>query len=186
MDLCVSAGHACGKAVSVDGSFVAANASPVRRVDGNDVPAAWREAPGAQSHAVQSYLADLDRTAGLAGEEQQDEAPFVPKHTSLTDPQAAWSRIKNVGCFGYKAHFLIDNAHGIILDVEGTDARLSLEIVGRTRHAGTPAGRARHRTGSARRRQKLWHRRVPGLARWAGHRTDGARARPHAPDKRHV
>lgn len=129
VDLCVSAGHACGKAVSVDGSFVAANASPVRRVDGNDVPAAWREAPGAQSHAVQSYLADLDRAAGLVSEEQQDEAPFVPKHTSLTDPQAAWSRIKNVGCFGYKAHFLIDNAHGIILDAEGTDARLSLEIV---------------------------------------------------------
>jgi len=52
VDLCVSAGHACGKAVSVDGSFVAANASPVRRVDGNDVPASWREAPNAQSDAV--------------------------------------------------------------------------------------------------------------------------------------
>ena len=129
VDLCVSAGHACGKALSVDGSFIAADASPVRRVDGNDVPASWRETPDAQPHAVQSYLADLDRAAGLVDAEQQDGGSFVPKHTSLTDPQAAWSRIKNVGCFGYKAHFLIDNAHGIILDAEGTDARLSLEIV---------------------------------------------------------
>lgn len=134
VDLCLAAGHAPGQAVSVDGSFIVADASPMRRVDGNSVLFSWREAPDVQPHPVQAYFADLDTAAGLdaaglAYEEQRDVPAFVPKHTSLTDPRAAWSRVKNVGCFAYKAHFLIDNAHGVILDAEGTDARLSHEIV---------------------------------------------------------
>lgn len=121
VERCVAAGLATGEALSVGGSFLRADASPTRRVDGAAVPAAWGEAPGEQPRPVREYLAALDATAGLPAEPEA----FVPKHTSLTDPQAAWSRADNLGQFGYKAHSLLDNARGITLDVEGTEARLS-------------------------------------------------------------
>ena len=61
---------------------------------------------------------------------QRDEPKHPPpKYLSETDPQAAWSRKHGPGGFCYETNYLVDNAHGIIVDVEATPARLSQEIV---------------------------------------------------------
>lgn len=132
VDLCRKAGLADGDALSVDGSFIAADASASagRRTPGSEPPADWATTPDAQRRCVRAYLEGLDTEAGFSeAEPLAKELAFVPKYLSVTDPQAAWSRVRNIGRFGYKAHFLIDNAHAIIVDAEGTDSRLSNEIV---------------------------------------------------------
>jgi len=53
----------------------------------------------------------------------------APKYLSPTDPAAAWSIKHGVGVFAYETNLLVDTAHGIIVDVEATPARLSQEIV---------------------------------------------------------
>jgi hypothetical protein len=53
----------------------------------------------------------------------------APKYLSLTDPAAAWSTKNGPGQFGYETNYLVDIAHGVIVDVEATPARLSQEIV---------------------------------------------------------
>jgi len=48
----------------------------------------------------------------------------APKYLSPTDPAAAWSIKHGVGVFAYETNLLVDTAHGIIVDVEATPARL--------------------------------------------------------------
>ena len=68
------------------------------------------------------------------------------KYLSETDPEAAWSLKDAPGRFGYETNYLVDTDHGIIVDVEGTPARLSQEVVSakemldrsRTRHDFRP------------------------------------------------
>jgi len=53
----------------------------------------------------------------------------APKYLSPTDLGAAWSIKHGAGVFAYETNLLVDTAHGIIVDVEATPARLSQEIV---------------------------------------------------------
>ncbi len=123
---CVEAGLVPGENAAVDGSQVDADASRHKRLPGDRVPKAWTTDRGAQAHPVREHLDALDAAVPPGPDEPRHEAP---KYLSPTDPAAAWSIKHGVGVFAYETNLLVDTAHGIIVDVEATPARLSQEIV---------------------------------------------------------
>ena len=69
---------------------------------------------------MREYLAALD-----------DEALPGPaaRRGSLSDPHARWTAAKGgVAFFAYSTNYLIDTAHGVILDVEATPAHRNAEV----------------------------------------------------------
>src|SRR6478609_12035942 len=97
-----------------------------RRLPGGAAPEAWTADREAQARPVREYLDALDAASPPEPDEPRHDAP---KYLSPTDPAAAWSNKHGVGVFAYGANLLVDTAHGIIVDVEATPARLSREIV---------------------------------------------------------
>jgi len=123
---CVEASLVPGENAAVDGSQVDADASRHKRLPGNRMPDAWTADRKAQSRPVREHLDALDAAVPPGPDEPRHEAP---KYLSPTDPAAAWSIKHGVGVFAYETNLLLDTAHGIIVDVEATPARLSQEIV---------------------------------------------------------
>jgi len=123
---CVEAGLVPGESAAVDGSHVDADASRHKRLPGNRVPETWTTDRKAQARPVRAHLDALDAAVPPGPDEPRHEAP---KYLSPTDPAAAWSIKHGVGVFAYETNLLVDTAHGIIVDVEATPARLSQEIV---------------------------------------------------------
>ena len=74
---------------------------------------------------MREYLAALDAELPAAPDERE---PAMPKYTSRTDPQAAWSVKHGPGRFSYATNYLIDGETSVILDVEATPARLGAEV----------------------------------------------------------
>jgi len=115
---CMAAGLVKGEGFAVDASIVAAEASSKLAMPG-DEPYVWQD-PAQCSRAVREYL------AGLA-EESLSET--VPKRISLSDPQSQWTAAPGgPAFFAYSTNYLIDVAHGVILDVEATPAHRSAEV----------------------------------------------------------
>ncbi len=123
---CAEAGLVPGEEAAVDGSQVDACASRHKRLSGRSMPEAWIEDRGAQTRPVREYLEALAAAAPPQPDEPQHDAP---KHLSPSDPAAAWSIKHGTGVFAYETNLLVDTAHGVIVDVEATPARLSQEIV---------------------------------------------------------
>ena len=123
---CAEAGLVPGEGAAVDGGQVEADASRHKRMPGNAMPEAWTADREAQSRPVREYLDALDAAAPPEPDEPRHE---TPKYLSPTDPAAAWSIKHGVGVFAYETNLLVDTAHGIVVDVEATPARLSQEIV---------------------------------------------------------
>jgi hypothetical protein len=122
---CAAAGIVPGESAAVDGSFILADASPSRRIPGDEQPEGWAD-PAAATRPVREYLAALDAAEPPPADEPRKG---TPKYLSPTDPAAAWSARNSPGRFGYETNYLVDTAHGVIIDVEATPARLSQEIV---------------------------------------------------------
>lgn len=115
---CMAAGLVKGGAFAVDASIVAAEASTKRAMPG-DEPYVWQD-PAHSSRAVREYLAGLDDAAC---------AETVPKRISLSDPQSRWTAAPGgPAFFAYSTNYLIDVAHGVILDVEPTPAYQTAEV----------------------------------------------------------
>ncbi len=123
---CAEAGLVPGENAAVDGSQVDADASRHKRVPGDRVPEAWTTDRKVQTRPVREHLDALDAAVPPGPDEPCHDAP---KYLSPTDPGAAWSIKHGVGVFAYETNLLVDTAHGIIVDVEATPARLSQEIV---------------------------------------------------------
>jgi transposase len=142
---CAAAGIVPGESAAVDGSFILADASPSRRVVGNEQPERWGDLE-VVTRPVREYLSALDAAAPPAADEPRKGAP---KYLSATDPAAAWSNKHGPGRFGYETNYhLVDTAYGVIVDVEATPARLSQEIVAAKAMLGRAErvlGRAPHR-----------------------------------------
>lgn len=123
---CISAELVAGAGAAVDGSTIAADANRDRRAPPDAIQDVW-DGKGAVSRPVQAYLDQL------AAEDAETPKPGPkrkpPKAISETDPQSAWSLKDGPGRFSYETNYLIDDAYGIIVDVEATPARLSQEIV---------------------------------------------------------
>lgn len=65
----------------------------------------------------------------LAGLDSEALADAMPKRLSLTDPQASWTAaLGGPAFFAYSTNYLIDTAHGVIVDVEATPAHRTAEV----------------------------------------------------------
>lgn len=115
---CMRAGLIKGEGFAIDASIVNADASDKRAVSG-EVSVVWTD-PKIASRAVQEYVDGLN----AEGLDQPQ-----PAKMSLTDPQASWTcAAGGPAYFAYSANYLIDVAHGVIVDVQATTANSSAEL----------------------------------------------------------
>ena len=115
---CMAEGLVKGKGFAVDASIVAADASRHPAVK-PDQAIEWPDKSEA-SRAVKEYLAGLD-----------EEAAVQPANRtlSLTDPQSRLTGATGEpSFFAYSTNYLIDTAHGVIVDVEATPAHRTMEV----------------------------------------------------------
>ncbi len=152
---CMEAGLVRGEHLSVDGSFIQANASNASRVPREQLPEAAQV-----KHTVREYLSEVEKENG-SGEPPTHQQDRV----STTDPDATYaSKGCMVASLGYFDNYLVDNHSCVIVDVEATAARLSQESVAArdmiTPLHGTPRRSAAHRG----RRHQLRQRRNARLA----------------------
>jgi transposase len=115
---CVASGLVQGDHLSVDGSFIQADAN-----NGSRIP---REELSEAAHVnrnVQQYLDDLQRENPVEAEPHQQDK------VSTTDPDATYfSKGDRAPTLGYFDNYLIDNSSCVVVGVEATDARPSQEI----------------------------------------------------------
>jgi hypothetical protein len=122
VEQCIAAGLVEGEQMSVDGSFIMANANHHSRIPGEQLAEAAKVNYGARK-----YLQELEQENG-AGEpvRQQDKV-------STTDPDSTYLTKGNRAAeLGYFDNYLIDNESCVIVGVQATAARLSQESA---RHA---------------------------------------------------
>jgi len=113
---CVQAGLVKGEHMSVDGSFVQANADHHSRV-----PREHLAEVAKVNRTVREYLAELEQ-------ENPVEAP-VPQQeqVSTTDPDSTYATKGGPARLGYYDNYLVDNSSCVIVGVQATAARLSHE-----------------------------------------------------------
>ena len=117
---CMEAGLVGGEGFAVDASVIEADASRFQRVEGATID--WTDEQQAQ-RPVREYLTALE------SENPPINPDHAPKALSPTDPSAAWTRRgRNKVMFGYSLNYLIDTQHSVIVDVEATPTRISLEV----------------------------------------------------------
>lgn len=115
---CVAAGLVKGEHMSVDGSFIQANADHHSRVPQEQLAEVAKV-----KHAVREYLAELER-------ENPVEAPVAQQDKiSTTDPDSTYATKGGPARLGYYDNYLVDNASCVIVGVQATPARLSQESV---------------------------------------------------------
>ena len=117
VDRCMEAGLVEGEHLSVDGSFVAANASRSSRIPREQLAEAARV-----KHTVREYLTELEQANPV------EESAHQQDQVSTTDPDSTYA---TKGCraaeLGYFTNYLVDNRCGVIVGVQATAARLSQE-----------------------------------------------------------
>ena len=115
---CMASGLVKGEGFAVDASLIAANASHQDSVQVGE-HCDWNR-PEIDTRAMREYLAALDDEA---------LAEVVPRKVSLSDPHSRWTAATGgIAFFAYSTNYLIDTAHGIILDVEATPAHRTAEV----------------------------------------------------------
>jgi len=113
---CMQTGLVKGEHMSVDGSFIQANADHHSRVPREQL------AEVAQvNRTVREYLAGL--------EQENPVEPPVPQQdqVSTTDPDSTYATKGGPARLGYYNNYLIDNSSCVIVGVQATPARLSHE-----------------------------------------------------------
>jgi hypothetical protein len=117
VDQCVQAGLVKGEHMSVDGSFIQANANNESRIPREQLPEVAQV-----KRTVREYLAELEQENGDGEPVHQQEK------VSTTDPDATYASKGNATAkLGYYDNYLIDNASCVIVGVQATAARLSQE-----------------------------------------------------------
>ena len=115
---CIAAGLVKGEHMSVDGSFIQANADHHSRVPREQLAEVAKV-----NHTVREYLAELER-------ENPVEAPVAQQEKiSTTDPDSTYATKGGPARLGYYDNYLVDNASCVIVGVQATPARLSQESV---------------------------------------------------------
>jgi hypothetical protein len=108
-----------GKHLSVDGSFVEANAAKESRIPREQLA----EAAQVQ-HSVRQYLVEL------AEQNPVEEKVHAQDQVSTTDPDSTYATKGGTPArLGYYDNYLIDNESCVIVGVQGTAARMSQETV---------------------------------------------------------
>ena len=114
---CMAAGLVKGEGFAVDASLIAANASHQHSIQpGESCELARTEI---DTRPMREYLAALDGVSEAV----------APRKISLSDPHSRWTAAKGgVAFFAYSTNYLIDTAHGVILDVEATPSHRNAEV----------------------------------------------------------
>jgi transposase len=113
---CMEAGLVRGDHLSVDGSFIQANASHVSRIPREQLTEAAQV-----KRTVREYLQELEQ------ENASEEPAHQQDRVSTTDPDATYASKGGPAELGYYDNYLVDNRSCVIVGVQATAARLSQE-----------------------------------------------------------
>src|SRR2546425_2433563 len=116
---CVEVGLVQGKHLSVDGSFVEANAAKESRIPRDQLAEAAQV-----NQTVRQYLVELEQ------QNPPEEPAHQPGQVSTTDPDATYATKGGTPArLGSHDNYLVDNESCVIVGVEATAARMSQETV---------------------------------------------------------
>jgi transposase len=116
---CLEVGLVQGKHLSVDGSFVEANACKESRIPREQLAEAAQV-----NHTVRQYLVELAEQNPVEEPVQQQE------QVSTTDPDSTYATKGGTPArLGYYDNYLVDNHSCVIVGVQATAARMSQETV---------------------------------------------------------
>jgi transposase len=116
---CVEVGLVQGKHLSVDGSFVEANASKESRIPREQLGEAAQV-----NQTVRQYLVELERQNPI------EEPVHQQEQVSTTDPDSTYATKGGTPArLGYYDNYLVDNDSCVIVGVQATAARMSQETV---------------------------------------------------------
>jgi transposase len=116
---CVEVGLVQGKHLSVDGSFVEANASKESRIPREQLAEAAQV-----NQTVRQYLVELEQ------QNPTEEAMHQQDRVSTTDPDSTYATKGGTPArLGYYDNYLVDNHSCVIVGVQATAARMSQETV---------------------------------------------------------
>jgi hypothetical protein len=115
----VEVGLVQGKHLSVDGSFVEANAAKESRI-----PREQLEEAAQVNQSVRQYLAELEQ------QNPTEEPVHQQDQVSTTDPDSTYATKGGTPArLGYYDNYLVDNHSCVIVGVQATAARMSQETV---------------------------------------------------------
>ena len=116
---CVEVGLVQGKHLSVDGSFVEANAAKESRIPREQLVEAAQV-----KHIVRQYLQELEQQNPV------EEPVHTQDQVSTTDPDSTYATKGGTPArLGYYDNYLVDNQSCVIVGVQATAARMSQETV---------------------------------------------------------
>src|SRR5437867_2225511 len=116
---CVKVGLIQGKHLSVDGSFVEANAAK-----GSRIPREQLVEAAQVHHTVRKYLQELEQ------QNPAEEPVHQQEQVSTTDPDSTYATKGGTPArLGYYDNYLVDNHSCVIVGVQATAARMSQETV---------------------------------------------------------
>ena len=116
---CVEVGLVEGKHLSVDGSFVEANAAKESRIPREQLVEAAQV-----KHRVRQYLQELEQQNPV------EEPVHTQDQVSTTDPDSTYATKGGTPArLGYYDNYLVDNRSCVIVGVQATAARLSQETI---------------------------------------------------------
>ena len=116
---CVEVGLVRGKHLSVDGSFVEANAAKESRIPREQFAEAAQV-----NHTVRQYLVELEEQNPV------EEPVHQQDQVSTTDPDSTYATKGGTPArLGYYDNYLVDNPSCVIVGVQATAARMSQETV---------------------------------------------------------
>jgi len=116
---CVEVGLVQGKELSVDGSFVEANAAKQSRIPREQLAEAAQV-----HHTIRQYLKEV------AEQNPVEEPVHEQDQVSTTDPDSTYATKGGTPArLGYYDNYLIDNQSCVIVGVQATAARMSQETV---------------------------------------------------------
>ncbi len=119
MKQCVKVGLIQGKHLSVDGSFVEANAAK-----GSRIPREQLVEAAQVHHTVRKYLQELEQ------QNPAEEPVHQQEQVSTTDPDSTYATKGGTPArLGYYDNYLVDNHSCVIVGVQATAARMSQETV---------------------------------------------------------
>jgi transposase len=116
---CVEVGLVQGQHLSVDGSFVEANASKESRI-----PREQLAEVAMVNHTVRQYLVELEQQNPV------EEPVHKQEQVSTTDPDSTYATKGGTPArLGYYDNYLVDNHSCVIVGVQATAARMSQETM---------------------------------------------------------
>jgi len=116
---CVEVGLVQGKHLSVDGSFVEANAAKESRIPREQLLEAAEV-----NHTVRQYVKELEQQNPV------EEPVHQQDQVSTTDPDSTYATKGGTPArLGYYDNYLVDNQSCVIVGVQATAARMSQETV---------------------------------------------------------